>query len=163
MADLPPHSLQILKLLLDDLKENHNMPAEDALRLATHSSETSIPLSIFVQELTVLEAIIKHLHERRKQRFTDIAKTLSRSSRSIWGSYQLASKKHSAPLPIDPLSRTVPIALFTNAKVSPSQILVMTLRDQAQLRFADIARLLHRDTRTIWSMYQTGKARGARK
>jgi len=151
------HTLHILKLLLEDLQRNHNLPPERALKLAFSDDRLTVPASIFVQELTILEAVTKHLKENNSLKLSEIARLLKRTPRSIWGSFKLAEKKHPASLPKDPASVRIPIELFSHEILSPSQILVMCLFDEHKMRFAEIAKLLHRDARTIWAMYNTGK------
>ncbi|MEK6967811.1 MAG: hypothetical protein AABX51_04225 [Nanoarchaeota archaeon] len=153
------HSLQILKLVLDDLQKNHNILPENAIKLISKNDELRIPISIFVQELTVLESVTKFLHEQKGMKLADIARILERSPRSIWGSFKLASKKHAASLPIDPSAIRIPLKLFSHEVLSPSQMLVITLADEHKLRLSEIAQLLHRDGRTIWTMYNIGKKR----
>lgn len=153
------HSFQILKLILEDLEKNHNIQPNDAIRMASNSEDPAIPISIFVQELTVLEAVTKHLHEHHKLRFVEIAELLARSPRSIWGSYRIAEKRYPAQLPIDPRAIRIPVKKFSHDALSPSQVLVMILSDEHKIRLPDIADLLHRDNRTIWTMYNSGKKR----
>ncbi|HLD18848.1 MAG TPA: hypothetical protein VJB90_02460 [Candidatus Nanoarchaeia archaeon] len=151
------NALHILKLILEDLQKNHNIPPDKALKLALADDKLTVPTSIFVQELTILEAVTKHLKENRGMKLAEIARLLNRSPRSVWGSFKLAEKKHPDSLPIDSSAIKIPISLFSHPALSPSQILVMCLFDEHKMRLSEIAKLLHRDGRTIWTMYNTGK------
>lgn len=56
------------------------------------------------------------------------------------------------------LPRHVPVSIFSSP-LSPAEALVKHLKEQHQMSFAGIARLLNRDARGIWCTYQ----RAARK
>ena|SRR3989344_2548240 len=149
-------SLQILKILLEDLEKKHGISPQDAIRKAK-GDELLLPASIFVQELTVLEAVIKYLKEGQNYSLTKIAEFLKRKPRSIWGSYKSASKKHPAQLPLDSNSILIPAKNFSHEILSPSEILVIYLKDNSSMRLSEIAKLLHKDSRTVWAQYSTGK------
>ncbi len=164
-----PYSLQILKLILEDLQKNHGITPQEAINnLSSKKTQTKlqVPLSIFVQQITVLEAVIKYLKEKYGLRITDIARMLNRNPRSVWGSYRRTQKKHPLSLPEDPKSLLISIDEFCSPTFSPSESLVMHLKDAHNMRFSDIAGILHRDSRTIWALYSNAsrkKLKGERK
>jgi len=51
----------------------------------------------------------------------------------------------------------MPITLFANRSMGVLEILVKYLHENHAMRFADIARLLNRDPRTIWCTYAKAK------
>ena len=54
----------------------------------------AIPSSIFKnRQLSVLEAITVYLHDKKKMRYSQIARLLNRNDRTIWTAYQRAKKK----------------------------------------------------------------------
>ena len=46
-----------------------------------------LPVTIFSQELSALQAIVKHLKETEKLSFSEIADILNRDPRTIWTTY----------------------------------------------------------------------------
>ncbi len=57
-------------------------------------SSLAIPTSIFKnRNLSVLEAIVVYLKEKKKMTYAQIARLLNRDDRTIWTAYQRAKKK----------------------------------------------------------------------
>lgn len=57
-------------------------------------SSLAIPTSIFKnRKLSVLEAIVVHLKEKKKMTYAQIARLLSRDDRTVWTAYQRSLKK----------------------------------------------------------------------
>lgn len=56
-----------------------------------------------------------------------------------------------------PESVPIPSSIFHDRSLSVLEVLVAYLKDQKQLTFHEIARLLNRDDRTIWTVYTRGK------
>ncbi len=54
----------------------------------------SIPLAVLSdRSLSVLEAIVEHLHDKKSMSFHEIAVSLNRDDRTIWTCYSRARKK----------------------------------------------------------------------
>jgi hypothetical protein len=51
----------------------------------------------------------------------------------------------------------VPLSVFSNRKVGPLEALSAYLHDEMKLKFSDIAKILKRDQRTIWTSYHNAK------
>lgn len=56
-----------------------------------------------------------------------------------------------------PESIPIPSSIFCDRSLSVLEVLVAYLKDQKHLTFHEIARLLNRDDRTIWTVYTRGK------
>ena len=52
---------------------------------------------------------------------------------------------------------SIPIAILQNRKLGVLQSIVIYLKDEKKLSFHDIAKLLKRDDRTIWTTYKQAK------
>ncbi len=52
---------------------------------------------------------------------------------------------------------SVPIAIFDDRRLGVLECLVRYLRDTLKLRNTDIAKILNRDDRTIWTVYSRVK------
>ena len=52
---------------------------------------------------------------------------------------------------------TIPTAIFRDRDLSVLEAMAEYLKDKRNLRFSEIARLLNRDDRTIWTAYTRAK------
>lgn len=159
-------SFEILKLLLGDLrsvmdgiKSKHDLTDEQILRLvrADEVSET-IPASVFVDSrLRPLESVCKYLREEKRLEYNEIAAVLNRDYRTIWTTYNNSSKKVKGRLAIPPTKYELPLNIFQDRKLSVLEAVVSCLKDKFGLKFAEIAVVLRRDQRNVWSIYHKAK------
>lgn len=56
----------------------------------------------------------------------------------------------------DRLPRFIPISILSDRRVGALEAVVVYLKDQCNLTYHEIAQLLNRDDRTIWTTYQKG-------
>ena len=136
--------------------ENNVLVSSDANCSGTalvllNASHISIPVSIFFNNACgSLEIISKYLKDCLHLKFHEIASLLNRDDRTIWGSYQ-AAKHH--PCKSDLTALTIPLSIFRNRAFSVLEQIVGYLKDHHQLKFSQIARLIARDDRTVWTTY----------
>jgi hypothetical protein len=52
---------------------------------------------------------------------------------------------------------TIPLSVFSNEKLSALEIIVKYFKENKNKKYSEIARLLNRDDRTIWSTYNNAK------
>ena len=142
-----------LKELYERLKLKYNK--SDILSLL-EKEEYFIPASIFNDKLTSLETIIKFLYENRKLSLKRISILLNRSNRNIWNLYDKSKKKFPKTLIVRE-SILVPISVLRNPKFTLLENIVFYLKDTLGLSYHEIAALLHRDDRTIWTVYEKVK------
>jgi hypothetical protein len=117
--------------------------------------ELNLPLSIFDnQELSALETICKYLREEKNYRYSKIASLLNRDQRTIWVTYRKAAKKRESHLTIADSIITLPITIFQNRNMSVLEAIVGHLKDNYNLKYSEIARLIRRDERNIWAIYR---------
>ena len=153
-------SFQILKLAIDEIKEKYGVNSNEIFNLIEgkqRSKEILIPVSIFEVKLSALEAICKYLKEELDLTYTKIALLLNRNSRTIWTTYKNAVKKRKEKLPVKESKFFIPISIFKNRKFSVLEALVSYLKDNFNLRYSEIAALLTRDERNIWTVYNRAK------
>ena len=127
------------------------------LSMKASSSKDSIPISIFENDkLSIFEALAKYMRENLKMRFVKIASLIGRSDKTVWVTYSKAKKK--MPSPFTKLSSeiTVPISNFSNSDLTIFEGLVLFLKEK-DLANHEVALMLHRDDRTIWSVYDRAK------
>ena len=119
--------------------------------------EIKIPVSIFkAKKLSSFELIVKFLKEDVKLKNSKIAKVLSRSQQSVWNTHKNSKKKFSGGLEVKASEYDIPISVFQN-KCSILKSIIAYLREKHDLRFSEIAKLINRDQRTVWTVYQRAK------
>lgn len=141
--------------------ENH-LPQVAAELLAyimsKQQKEEGIPLSVFSNtKLTVFEAIIKFLREEKRLTYHEIGQLLQRETTTISTTYFRAAKKLQERLQVD-YTKVIPFSEFKkNQTFAPLEIVVFYLHNTNSLAFRDIAKILNRDSRTIWTVYHRAK------
>ena len=154
-------SFQILKLIIDEIKEKHNVSATEIFSLIEQKPVTkqiSIPISVFeTHNLSALEVVCKYLKEELDLGYSKIASLLNRDSRTIWTTYKNAISKRKERLLVKDSKFYIPSSIFTNRKLSVLESIVSYLKDNFNLRYSEISVLLNRDERNIWTVYSRYK------
>ena len=119
---------------------------------------TTIPISILSnRQLAPLEALSLYLKEKRLTNH-QIAEALKRDDRTIWTVLHRAEKKketaHKVQLSVT--DQEVPLSLFHDRDVSALEAVAYFLHTLG-FTFHQIAELLQRDDRTIWTSVQRYK------
>ena len=131
----------------------------------TEEEETVyLPVSIFVhKKLGALECAVKFLLENKKLTITEISALLGRKNTAISATYYAANKKDSSK--IKPLKTPYEISasIFCNKKLTVLENLVVELKKKYSLKNSQIAELLQRDDRTIWTVINRASKKGAKK
>ncbi len=151
--------LALISYLVDELKKQHELSDDEILG----KKDIKVPVGIFSNaQLSALEAIAKYLHEDLKLKFSKIAELLNRSNKTIWTTYNNASKK--MPSPFGNISKEIMIAVsaFSDRSYSTLESLVGFMKDLGYANH-EVAKMLRLDDRTIWTVYdRVKKKRGAR-
>ena len=120
--------------------------------------EIKIPLSIFkTKKLSSFELIARFLKEDIGLSNIKIAKIVRRSPQSVWNTYNNAKKKCPTKLEIKSSQYDFPVKVIKNRKYSILENIVVYLKDHYHLRFSEIQKLIYRDQRTIWTVYNRAK------
>lgn len=125
--------------------------------LSKLKKEYFIPVSLFTTKLAPLETISKFLIENQNLTIKQASQILNRSQKTIWQAYSSSKKKFSKNFTIKQEQFSIPISIFSNRKLSVLEALVSYLKDTQGLKFSQIAVLLDRDQRTIWTSYSRAK------
>ena len=155
------NQLSILRLLLENLETVYGLRPEQAVLLLEQPNTPYIPISIFsTGKLTVLEAIVKFLSEKRQKKYTEIAKLLKRSPRSMWGCFKLSSKKFRFALPEDSALGYISLQEFSS-ELTPTESLVYHLKERNGWSLTRISDFLKKNQRTIWALYNRASKKRA--
>jgi len=119
-------------------------------------SDISIPISIFNEKLSALETIVKYLKENLNLDNKKISSLINKSSKSIWQAYNNSKQKHPKKLEVKETKYSIPISILKERK-SILESIVLYLKDSLNLSYHQIALLLKRDDRTIWTVYQRAR------
>jgi hypothetical protein len=150
-------SFKLLERTLSKLEEKYELTSEEILNLIEKQKKQIIqlPISIFQNDsLSALETISKYLKENLKMRFCEIAFVLNRDDRTVWDAYSSSQQKMPESLRIEDSKYSIPVYIFRERNVAVLEVLTEFLKDECNLRFCQIAALLNRDDRTIWTVYQ---------
>jgi len=139
---------ELAKLLAKEIKDKYRLTNKQLSSLTP--LPRTIPLNIFSAKLGALEAITKYLKENLNLSYIKISAILNRNQRTIWTAYHKSQQKN--PKPLKSEGKTILLAVFKNKKLTVLESLILQLRKQ-NLKYVEIAKLLNRDQRNIWTIY----------
>src|SRR3989344_2690926 len=135
-----------------------HLPSISQAELPAKNETDSIPIAVFDnKELSSLETICKYLKENCNLSYHQIAILLNRNDRTIWTTYNNSKKKLPALFPVSKSEYYIPISIFKERKLSVLETIAVYLKEECNLTFHEIAILLNRNDRTIWTVYNRGK------
>ena len=124
-----------------------------------------IPLSVFLDRgVSVLEAVSEYLKDSKELSYHEIAVLLNRDDRTIWTCYNRAKKKN--PGHVVKLAESkehIPSSIFLDRDVSVLEAIVEYLKDKRKMSYHEMAVLLNRDDRTVWTCYSRAKKKRSKK
>lgn len=150
------HDSQDATSLLEEIKQKYNITEQQLTQLL--KKEEAIPLHIFNNEtLSALEAIVKYLKENKNLKHSKIAKKMNRNTKTIWATYQKAKQKQQKIFGEQESKITLPLALFCDRNFSVLEHITKHLKENYDLNYTEIAKLLNRSPKTIWTVHQRAK------
>lgn len=153
-------TLEKVRDLIDVLKKKHGLNLKDIDSLLER--ELRFPDSILNEKLTVLEAVVKYLKENRELSLKDISDAIGRDQRNVWHIYNKARKKITEKFLAENVKFWIPISIFSGTKLSALECITAYLKDEFSLNYHEIAVLLKRDDRTIWTVYQRARKKNGK-
>jgi DNA-directed RNA polymerase specialized sigma24 family protein len=148
---------EVFKELLNKVTKKYNFSKADIFNLA--QEEPTIPCSLFTEDLSPLETVVKYLKENSNIDYSRIAELLGRNSKTIWQAHKNALKKYPQILEPADTEYNVPISVFRTS-FSILESVSVYLKDRFNLSYHEIGELLDRDERTIWTVcYRAQKKR----
>ena len=140
-----------------------DLPKEEVIELfiSMFGKDESIPVSIFSnRNLSATELVVRYLKEHAGMKNTEIAKKLGRSQQVVWSTYRNAVRKDKAELTVKARADDIPLDIFSRDHTILESI-ILYCRDVRNLRFTDIARIINRDERTVWTIHARAKRKDA--
>lgn len=154
-----------LKRIIEEYKAKHNLNTYELIDLIlskplVEKTYDFLPASIFSNTiLSGLEIIVKYLREEFNIKFREIAALLNRNLGTITSTYRKSQSKHPDKLRISDSKFKIPLSLFADRKLSVLEHISVHLKDNYNLKLKEIASLLNKDQRTIWTCYSRAKAK----
>ena len=163
LSQLKPEEIgrieQVKELLLP-IQEKYSLTHDEITGLL--KEETAFPLSILNQKLTILESIVKYLKEEKKCSLREISHLINRDERNIWHIYDQARRKHAERFILKKEAFWIPLSIFSKTRLSALEALVAYLKEEFSLNYHEIALLLKRDDRTVWTVYQRARKKNVK-
>jgi|SRR3989338_1923388 len=151
---------QALKALYAKIKDKYKAPAAEIIS-KLEKKEILVPSCIFNEKLSIFESIVKYLKEKLSLPNKEIAVLTSKSQKSIWQSYNSAKKKFPSAFEIIPSDYYIPVSVLQKPFTILESV-VKYLKDELMLSFHEIAVVLKRDDRTVWTVYQRAKKKNVK-
>ena len=147
-------AIEKAKDLLKNIKKKYDVSYDSILE-----KELQLPVEIFNEKLTPLQSIVKYLKENQNLSLHEIGNILSRDEKNIWHIYDKAKKIIGENFSIKLSKNNIPISIFRDEKLSSQEALISYMRDELFLSYHQIGELLHRHSRTIWTVYQRARVK----
>lgn len=142
--------VQVISYLVDSFSEKEK---EELFAEVLGKSNDGLPISIFRSNLSGLEVISVYLRDVVEKEINEIAALLNRNRNTIYTTYTKAKKKLQGELITSDFSIAIPLAIFADRKYSILESLVAYLKDEHNLRFVRIAKLLEKSYSTVKTGY----------
>ncbi|MBU3940951.1 MAG: hypothetical protein KKH88_03440 [Nanoarchaeota archaeon] len=152
--------LEQARELILELKEEYNLSFDDINNLIENG--LSVPVEIFNRNLTVLEALVKYLKERKNLSLRNISELIARDERNVWHIYDRADKKYPKNFVLNEIKYWIPVSIFSDTKLSALESVVVYLKEKISLTYSEIAILLERNDRTIWTVYHRAEKKNVK-
>jgi len=147
--------IEIFNEFVEFLKEKHGVDLEDIGGILRGDE---IPVSIFNERLSAMESIVKYLREEKGFSYRRIGEILYRNEGPIGVTYRNSKKKMRGKFKIEFSKFSIPFSAF-NAKLTVFEAVVFYLREKHGLKYNLIGKLLKRNERTVWTVYQRAKVK----
>jgi len=144
----------ITKQLIRAVQEEYGIKRREVLSLIRKDIE--IPTEIFSKKLGALEVLTKYMKENLNMNYKEIAERLGRDERTIWTAYKKATEKQKGPFRIKGVKMYLPMSIFEDRELTALESIIKYLKEKG-MKYSEIAELLERDQRNIWTIYSRVK------
>ena len=147
-----------LKSLMNELSRKFNTDQKELVSiLKKRGRYASVPLKLFNNILSPLENVVMYLHIKLGFNQTDVAKMLNRDHTTIWTTLEKALTKITKSKYLQLISKIkeeylIPIQIFENRKLSILEHVSIYIKDKYSLSYHEIAILMGKNDRTIWTV-----------
>jgi transcriptional regulator len=150
---------KLLDTFLKSLLQNKDIKNKKIKITIEH--DNYITISIFSDKLCIFESIVKYLHENKNLSYKEISNITKRSTNNINVTYLKAYEKYPRRYTKLDFSTSIPYTIFSK-KYTCFESITLYLK-KSGLKYSEIATLLKRDDRTVWTVYQRALKKGDKK
>ena len=149
--------IELVKTLIDKISSTYNISSQEIIDKLQAPSDAIDAAAFSIDALSPTEVLVKYLREKKFNKFSEIARFLKRSQNTIQTTYNNAQKKHPKVLSFTNSNINVPLSIFSSEKFTVFESLVRYLRDSKNMTNRDIAVILKKSNKTIWTVYSRAK------
>ncbi|MBU1204523.1 MAG: hypothetical protein KKE93_01305 [Nanoarchaeota archaeon] len=149
-----------VKELLLPIKKKYKINLNELLTII--KEQVFFPVSVLNKKLTILESVVKYLKEEKEFSLRKISEVIGRDERNIWHIYNRTKEKYPKKFVIKKTEFWIPVNIFSKTKLSALEAIVSYLKEEFSLTYHEIAILLKRDDRTIWTVYQRAEKKNVK-
>ncbi|MCK4521576.1 MAG: hypothetical protein KAU20_03300 [Nanoarchaeota archaeon] len=151
---LKDESLVTLKKIFDSFEAKYALKPQQIIELIHKKTECIlVPIDILKTNLGPLESIVKYLKEEKDLNFSQISALLNRDITTILTSYNNAVKKKKERFILKKSEFLIPVSILKNRELSISENITKYLHEELGLGLNQIASVLKRNNKTIWTFY----------
>lgn len=151
-----------LKESIEKIKAKYKISSSDILN-KIEKKEILIPCEIFSNKLSALETICKYLKENINLTNKEISLLINRNERTIWQAYNSSLDKYKEKFEIKYSKYYIPVSILNDRNYAVLESIVKYLKEIQNLKYHEIAVLLKRNDRTIWTVYQRSLKKNSKK
>jgi len=141
-----------LKEIIKKLRVKYKRSGQELLKLIRLRQEPKIPITIFSRKLGALESVAKYMKENLGMQYYTIAQLLNRDDRTIWTAYKKATAKQKEPIKVERTEIFLPLERLKDRRLTILGSVIMHLKSKG-FAYNEIAKILNRDQRNIWTIY----------
>ncbi len=119
-----------------------------------------VPVSIFARSLTPFEALCKYCVDYLGLGYSELGRALKKDRQVIWTTYRRASKKMPGKFSYGSDIK-IPLKKFVSDDLSIFELLVQHLKEAEGLSYSEIAAILDKSPKTIWTIYSRVRKKNA--
>lgn len=151
MINMQTTNRELKLAIIDRIRQNPSFK-QKLLDEILKTENEGFPLSLLnIDKLSNLEAIVKYLRENEDLAYKDIAKKLNRQPNTLAVVYKNSKQKHPEKIKNIDYTNYVPFSIFDDEKLSILESVVLHLIQEGKKQ-TQIARIIKRDARTIWTI-----------
>ena len=132
-----------------ELRKNNSL-SSILRKIEEKEKDILLPSSIFSRRMTVLGAVVKYLKDKKGEKLSRIANLLGRSYRTVWGAY---SSNRGKKMALRKTKIYIPLSVLRKNRLSAMEAISKHLRERG-MRYGQIARIIKRDERTVWTAHR---------
>ncbi|MBR9677595.1 hypothetical protein GOV04_05640 [Candidatus Woesearchaeota archaeon] len=151
--------LELIKTLIDKVSQDYQITPADIIKQLAEPTDTIDAAAFSNKLLSPTQVLVKCLRENKFSKLADIARFLKRNQNTIQTTYKKAQEKQPSKITYRSSLYKVPLEVFSTKQFTVFESLVKYLRESENLSNKQIASLLSKSNKTIWTVYARTKTK----